>query len=139
MTHEEREAAQTEAFKVGLGHTHTKGPWTLKTVKTVCGLCHKIGPFPSNRLGQETHACLYVDYPAGAEFNKNEAEVLANANLITAAPDLLAALEATKYAIQCAITLRSTFGGNVGGGVDIFKEAESKLEAAIAKARGGQS
>lgn len=64
---------------------HTPGPWTLETVRTSIGFCHKIGPFPWNR--QQNHACIYVDYPVHGD------ELLANARLIAAAPDLLKALQ----------------------------------------------
>lgn len=67
-------------------HKHTPGPWTLETVKTSIGFCHKVGPFP---WGHEklNHACIYVDY------GSHEGVLLANARLIAAAPDLLEALE----------------------------------------------
>lgn len=61
---------------------HTPGPWRLQTVETSCGLCHKIGPFPF-KDGMENDACIYVDY------GNNAQELLANAHLISAAPDLL--------------------------------------------------
>lgn len=72
--------------------THTPGPWTLETVRTVSGFCHKVGPFPARREGGDPrHACLYSDYPS--ESNPADQELLANARLIAAAPELLEALE----------------------------------------------
>ncbi|WP_429941841.1 hypothetical protein [Achromobacter xylosoxidans] len=72
---------------------HTPGPWTLETVRTVSGFCHKVGPFPARREGGDPrHACLYSDYPS--ESNPADQELLANARLIAAAPELLKALEA---------------------------------------------
>lgn len=70
---------------------HTPGPWTLQTVPTSCGICHKIGPFPAKQGSPDkpTHACVYVDYPGNGP---REAELLANARLIAAAPELLEAL-----------------------------------------------
>lgn len=68
---------------------HTKTPWTLTTVQTSSGICHKIGPFPW-KDGNQNHACIYADYPGQGPA---EAELLANARLIAAAPDLLAALQ----------------------------------------------
>lgn len=68
---------------------HTPGPWTLETVQTSCGICHKIGPFPW-RDGEPNHACIYVDNRHHANAN----ELLANARLIAAAPTLLKALSA---------------------------------------------
>ncbi len=69
---------------------HTPGPWTLETVTTSCGVCHKIGPFPwvdYDDKKVQNYACVYVDY------GKNGDELLANARLIAAAPDLLDALK----------------------------------------------
>lgn len=28
---------------------HTPGPWSLETVRTQSGICHKVGPFPARR------------------------------------------------------------------------------------------
>jgi hypothetical protein len=76
--------------------SHTLSPWTLETVPTSIGICHKIGPFPTNNgYHKESHACIYGDgLRAGDEkYNKVAAELLANARLIAAAPDLLACLK----------------------------------------------
>ena len=74
---------------------YTAGPWTLETVPTQVGHCHKIGPFPSNGGSKkETYACVYVD---GLGLRPEDApELLANARLIVAAPGLL---EACKVAL----------------------------------------
>lgn len=70
---------------------HTPGPWTLETVPTQVGVCHKVGPFPGKREGDKPrHACLYADYPSTG--NPSDDELLANARLIAAAPELLEAL-----------------------------------------------
>lgn len=74
----------------------TPGPWSLETVPTQIGSCHIIGPFPSRGVYKETHACIYVyadnvrmhDYGYSATGD----ELLANARLIAAAPELYAAL-----------------------------------------------
>lgn len=92
----------------------TPGPWTLETVQTQCGICHKIGPFPW-KDGKQNSACIYVDYASNGIIEK---ELEANARLIAAAPDLLSALEAV-----IAIADRDT---------DVFINAR----AIIAKARG---
>ena len=68
---------------------HTPGPWTISTLRTTSGICHQIGPFPW-RDGQQNHACIYVD----GQFHSDRAteiqrELLANAHVIAAAPDLL--------------------------------------------------
>ena len=68
---------------------HTPGPWKLETVRTSCGICHKIGDF--ERLGMTrdaTYGCVYDDYPAGEQSKT----IHANARLMAAAPDLLRAL-----------------------------------------------
>ena len=101
---------------------HTPGPWTLTTVPTQVGHCHKIGPFPSrNERRPETHACVYVD---GLGLRPEDApELLANARLIAAAPDLLALL---KELVDIE--------GPQPGHVEWF----GRVQAAIAKAEGRQ-
>lgn len=99
---------------------HTPGPWGLETVPTSCGICHKVGPFPPNREGEKNrHACLYSDYPSPD--NAADRELLANARLIAAAPELLEAL------LDCREALRRT--GHDG--------ELAIVNAAIAKATGG--
>ena len=71
---------------------HTPGPWKLETAKTSCGICHKIGPFPF-RPDRISHACVYVDAASHDGSSPVDQELLANARLIAAAPELLAALE----------------------------------------------
>lgn len=70
---------------------YTSGPWVLETVKTSCGICHKIGEFVSHGVYDKTSACVYDD---GATMAHPTPQLLANARLIAAAPELLAALEA---------------------------------------------
>jgi len=62
----------------------------METVRTSCGTCHRIGPFPRPDCASkpEGWACVYDDYPPGI----GSPDLLANARLIAAAPDLLAAL-----------------------------------------------
>ena len=69
---------------------HTPGPWTMETVRTSCGVCFKVGPFPWKN-GKLNHACIYADYPSpgGPEYKA----AVANATLIAAAPAMLQALE----------------------------------------------
>lgn len=73
---------------------HTPGPWEMATVPTTVGSCHKIGPFPSGGQSGKTYACVYADgCRIGVDDNiPNAVELRANARLIAAAPDLLAAL-----------------------------------------------
>lgn len=76
----------------------TPGPWAMETVRTSCGVCHKIGPWPHKwRHGNDMSACIYDDYPSPAEGTDN---MLANSRFIAwsrdAVPGLLAALEASQ-------------------------------------------
>jgi hypothetical protein len=77
---------------------HTPGPWTLETVRTQVGACHKIGPFPGDDripAKRENYACVYADWEdfENKRLTDRGQMLLANARLIAAAPDLLAALE----------------------------------------------
>lgn len=102
---------------------HTPGPWVVETVPTACGICHKVGPFPGKRPDDKPrHACLYADYPS--KRNPADDELEANAYLIAAAPDLLAACkEARIWLLGRAGTERQV----------------SLLDEAIAKATGSAS
>lgn len=61
----------------------TPGPWSVETVPTSCGVCHKVGPFPGKRPDDPPrHACLYADYPSAG--NPADDELMANANFIAA-------------------------------------------------------
>lgn len=101
---------------------HTQGPWSLETIETSSGICHKIGPFPPSREGGRLrHACLYADYPS--DHNPADQELLANARLIAAAPELLEALK------TC---LDQSWDGAIAAWV------REKAAAAINKAEGEQ-
>ena len=117
----------TEAKRMSIkdgGPSFTPGPWELVTVQTSCGICHKIGPFPSKREGDSArHACLYADYPSKG--NPADDELEANARLISAAPDMY---EALKEMVRVADA----------NGIDAhYARAVSSARAALAKA-GGQ-
>jgi len=61
----------------------TPGPWSVKTVPTSCGICHKVGPFPGKQPDSlPRHACLYADYPI--QGNPADDELEANARFIAA-------------------------------------------------------
>ena len=96
----------------------TKGPWELKTVATSCGLCHTVGSFPTGRTRKNTYACIYDDYPPG----HGRPEIVANARLIAAAPDMYEAL----------LELQTAYAACNGKDHLAFVRAE----AAIAKAEG---
>lgn len=59
---------------------HTPGPWSVETVSTQVGYCHKILP---------VRACIYVD----GFSNAPKTERLADARLMAAAPEMYAALK----------------------------------------------
>ena len=64
----------------------TSGPWPMETVRTSCGVCHKIGPWPHKwRHGDAMSACIYDDYPSPPEGTDT---MLANARRIARLPDL---------------------------------------------------
>jgi hypothetical protein len=108
---------------------HTPGPWTLETVRTSMGICHKIGPFPW-KDGKQNSACIYVDYPGNGEI---EAELLANARVMRSSPELLEALEyALPYLEACVPNPRN--GVNADYSVDV--NCVHRARSAIAKARG---
>ena len=78
----------------------TPGPWVMETVRTSCGTCHRIGPFPRPAYASkpEGWACVYDDYPPGV----GSPDLLANSHLIAAAPDLATALIASEAARKLA-------------------------------------
>ncbi len=84
----------------------TPGPWTLLTVPTSIGSCHKIGPFP-NGSRTATFACVYADgIRKGIDDELPAArELFANARLMAAAPDLLEAL------LNCAEVMQRDLNG----------------------------
>lgn len=103
---------------------HTSSPWTLETVRTSVGLCHKIGPFPSRGSRPQTYACVYVD---GLGLRPEDSpELLANARLIAAAPDLL---DACRLAVNAIGDTRDELGLKME-----LEKAYLALRATIAKA-----
>lgn len=95
---------------------HTPAPWSLKTVPTSDGSCHKIGPFPSaSRAHSETHACVYA---SGIRLGIDDStpvarELLANARLIAASPTMYSYI-AERAAVgdkEAAIILESIHAG----------------------------
>jgi hypothetical protein len=110
----------------------TPGPWVAETLRTSCGVCHKIGPWPHKwRYGETMHACIYDDYPSPSEGTDT---MLANARRIARLPDLEAAYialtaELTELRLQVI-----TADGQAGEHYDarIAAEAEvSRLRSAL--------
>lgn len=110
--------------------SHTPGPWTLETVKTSVGVCHKVGEFPSRGTRPTTYACIYEDGSSGWRLLErgdfSGSELYANARLVAAAPDLLAS---AKEFVALYDGLRDSIGKSVS-------EKLERAEAAIAKAEG---
>lgn len=76
-------------------YRHTPGPWIIATLPTSVGICHKIGPFPAAGDRPYTYACVYGD---GIRKDIDDEtpgaiELAANARLMAASPDMLAALQ----------------------------------------------
>ncbi|WP_429927734.1 hypothetical protein [Achromobacter xylosoxidans] len=114
---------------------HTPGPWSLETVRTSCGVCHKVGPFPGRREDDKPrHACLYADYPS--ESNPADQELLANARLIAAAPELLEAGEEAAGSLSAAMEIMTRLG--YGRTANVMQAYHDALVAAISKAKGEQ-
>ncbi|WP_238925141.1 hypothetical protein [Achromobacter insuavis] len=107
---------------------YTPGPWSLETVRTSSGVCHKVGPFPGRREDHPPrHACLYADYPSDS--NPSDQELLANARLIAAAPELLEALEDLRSELILSDVDQAYIASH-------FRRWLDKATAAIAKAQG---
>lgn len=110
----------------------TPGPWILETVQTSSGICHKIGPFPW-KDGKQNHACIYADYPGTGAIEK---ELVANAHLIAAAPDLLEALEGVLRISD--LWLPHEVEEQHAEEMYVLHMARNKMIAAVEKARGQQ-
>lgn len=101
---------------------HTPGPWNYEVVKTSCGLCHKIGPFPAPKYmhKKSSSACIYDDYPPTG----GSPELTANARLIAAAPEMFELVE----------LVRGSFGG--GATVTFSEEDMLRFEEVALKVTG---
>lgn len=89
-----------KAIRAALDAGPTPGPWSVETVPTSCGVCHKVGPFPGKRPDDPPrHACLYADYPSAG--NPADDELMANANFIAAChPEAIRELLAERDALK---------------------------------------
>lgn len=115
-----------------MAHPHTPGPWPLETVRTAVGLCHKIGRFPSRGVRNTTYACVYEDGMANWRLLENgalDSELLANARLIAAAPDLLAALKECSFRLATLIAASGDF-------TDVNAKALDTANVVLAQAEG---
>lgn len=84
-----------------LAEKATPGPWGMETVRTSCGVCHKIGPWPHKwRAGTTMSACIYDDYPSPPEGTNT---MLANAAYIVAACNEVLSLIAENEALREAL------------------------------------
>ena len=125
----------------------TPGPWAMETVRTSCGTCHRIGPFPRPAYASkpEGWACVYDDYPPGV----GSPDLLANSHLIAAAPDLYFGGEAQTDIIRHAQAILTQY--LIPDGIDgpeainqllglldgpEQRAAQAAWDAALAKARG---
>lgn len=115
----------------------TPGPWTLETVKTSCGICHKIGPFPWTDT-EKNHACVYVDDRMAW---KHGPELLANAHLIAAAPETAAERDKLVEALEILVNELEPWlddgwkSGICLGDCANLHTAQRKARAALAEAR----
>ncbi len=89
-----------ERIREALAAGPTPGPWSVETVPTSCGICHKVGPFPGKRPDDPPrHACLYADYPSAG--NPADDELKANAAFIAACnPEAIRELLAERDALK---------------------------------------
>lgn len=115
---------------------HTPGPWSIETVATSCGSCHKIGPFPGAGHRREVHACVYAD---GIRIGMDESnpaakELLANARLIATAPELLEALTVAREWMRGDKWRNSTVEKHAS-----WEAVMRGIDAAIAKATGAHA
>ena len=107
---------------------HTPGPWHHHGP---AGSQHSIGGYVNASDNRQQPAICHV---MGSEFSS--AETRANAALIAAAPDMLAALLA---AVECGMV--PTSSATEGGAMKYVKQAHvaDQIRAAIKKAEGGKA
>ena len=110
----------------------TPGPGPMETVRTSCGVFHKIGPWPHKwRHGADMSACIYDDYPSPPEGTDT---MLANARRIARVPDLEAAYLAQNErikALESAISAaeRQVRNGRTMAAMHILQDARAALGA----------
>ena len=122
---------------------HTKEPWKLDTVDTSIGICHQIGPFPSNGVYGETHACIYNDnvklYDLG--HSKVGDELHSNAKRIVSCVNSCAGIQnpaAIPDVVEALDTLTLVVGLTpIAGNKEALQEALDQARTALAKLEGG--
>ena len=120
--------------------THTQGPWKVKFQESKQGTSHYTDKYWHDQWAikgpNKSHSPVAMVRVEGLGSGPSMAVRKANATLIAAAPDLLAALEAVIEDLE----------GNIDGGLDggasrdWLEDANNRLNAAraaIAKAKGG--
>lgn len=111
---------------------HTKGPWAIGTNARGDEICtiHGVTRQPtSDGLGQ---GWVYIHYQRTVDYRwhwADEAEKMANAHLITAAPELFGACEEALTLFD-GVTALDDHGSNKLG------QVENLMRTAIAKAKG---
>lgn len=111
----------------------TPGPWALETVPTSCGVCHKIGEWPSRGQHKFSSACVYEDYPPTTLGHASEPQ--SNARRIARVPELEAAVLAAEDLAE-AVDARRNAGSSIC--YDDAFELETAALAAYRKATGGK-
>ena len=123
--------------------THTPGPWVVGTDTTGLEVCTVYGVPTQPTEDGKGQEYVYVHYPRIVDndfYFPTREENLANARLISAAPDLLAALEDSNAAINAMAAQVDAEWRNHDKAGDrndkIVRAFREKARAAIAKARG---
>ncbi len=107
---------------------HTPGPWIVEDREV-------FGPSPYGTLLPNSTGRMVIARPA-PHGNEHANQSRANAHLIAAAPDLLAAL----LAVDVAVTCHDSQGGNLEATIEKANpQTMVAVRTAIAKARGTRS
>lgn len=120
----------------------TPGPWGVVTVTTSCGVCHKVGEWPSRGAHKTSSACLYEDYPPTTL--ERPSEIHTNARRIARVPDMEDALIAQAALIaelvEALQEVRDLIAGDLVGSAwkRACREKIAKANAALARAKEAQ-
>lgn len=113
--------------------SHTPGPWKNDGVDVFRS---DEGPVWVIEDEAETNICLAFVFASGVNLQVSEDEAAANANLIAAAPDLLAACEEAQRGKQWGQGGMDSDDLYQRGLARGWRECADTLKAAIAKAKG---